>query len=144
MRLQWAIALAAVCLVVAIGALAYGAGKASAPEVIQAQQFELVDEGKVLAVLGLRGVNLTPGRVVIVGPDEKVESEGSLALPDGRVALPAHMAKLPFLELRDEEGRTRVEIAVEARGEPTMRLRDEDGRVTYVVPPVHGVQMLAE
>ena len=62
MRAKWAIAIVVVCLVVMVAAIAYAAGRASAPEaapdavaeVIRAQRFELVDaEGKVRGALGM-------------------------------------------------------------------------------------------
>ena len=53
MRRDWfLLSVAVACMLVAVGALAYGAGKTAAPAVVQAQQFELVnDEGRVVAAL---------------------------------------------------------------------------------------------
>jgi HEAT repeat protein len=56
MRARWVIVVVAVCLVVTVAAIAYAAGKTSAPEVIRAQRFELVDdEGRVRAALDVLG-----------------------------------------------------------------------------------------
>jgi len=47
MRAKWVVVVVAVCLVVTVAAIAYAAGKTSAPAVIRAQRFEVVDaEGR--------------------------------------------------------------------------------------------------
>ena len=93
-RGKWAVVLAA-CIVLAAVAAAYAAGQAkvSAPEVIRAQRFELVDaEGKVYAALRF-------GR--------RAEAEGA------EVAYPV---KRPVLEMYGENGRARVRVFVGPRG----------------------------
>ena len=135
MRRHWAIVLAAVCLAVTIGAVGYGAGKASdVPKVIQAERFELVDDGRVMAVLGLRA-----------GPPIEPESEYEVRWKRGptksRVVV-ATEERLPYLSLRDAEGRTRMEVALDRFQEPTIHLWDEEGKSLHSVPPVYGMQMM--
>jgi hypothetical protein len=53
MRLKWTIVVVALCVVVTAVAVACAAGRTSAPEVLRAQHFELVDvAGRVRAELG--------------------------------------------------------------------------------------------
>ncbi len=81
MRLHWATVLAAVCLAVAIGAVAYGAGKASAPEVIRAQRFEVIDgKGVIRAQLGV--TELAGGGVTLGLCDETGKARAGLSVSD--------------------------------------------------------------
>lgn len=53
-RVRWPVVVVAACLVVTVAAVAYAAGKVSAPKVLRAQKFELVDaEGVVRASLSM-------------------------------------------------------------------------------------------
>ena len=117
MRLFFAV-VAAVSLVVAIAAVAYAAGKTSAPEVIRAQAFEVVDaEGKVCAVLGLRG-----------------DGGGNLDLSDAKGLKRATLSVLPtggpVLMLSDARGEERATLTVHR-----LTMRDETGgeRATLTV-----------
>jgi hypothetical protein len=55
MKAGWVILILPVCFAVTVAAIAYAAGKTSAPDVIRAQKFELVDaEGRVRAALEVK------------------------------------------------------------------------------------------
>lgn len=104
--------------------------------VVRAGRFELVDSaGKVKAVLGVQTRLSQSVRIV--------DSDGNVVVvPEGAVATHSEGAKLPYLVLMDDEGRTRIEVAFDADGEPVIRIMDQDGRRAYVVPPVHELKML--
>ena len=109
----------AACVVVAIAAVAYAAGKTSAPEVLRAQAFEVVDaEGKVCAVLGLRG-----------------DGGGNLDLMDAKGLKRATLSVLPnggpVLMLSDARGEERATLTVHS-----LTVRDETGgeRAALQVP----------
>jgi hypothetical protein len=143
MRVKWAIVVVAFCVVVTAVAVAYAAGKTSAPEVIRAQSFELVDsEGTVLATLGAipygagaRGLAVMDSegamRVVLcVGPDGTaglgvVDSEGVgraalVGMPDGSYAV----------AVMDEKGTfPRVGLGVRADGTSGLNVKDETGKL---------------
>ena len=98
-RAKWVIVILAVCLVVTVAAIAYAAGKTSAPEVIQAQRFELVDaEGSVLASLGETGGTPT------LSLFEKGRSSAGLMLLGSGV---------PGLRLFDQKGRLCARMALD-------------------------------
>lgn len=110
MKATWLILILAVCLVVTVAALAYAVGKTSAPEVIRAQRFELVDaEGKIRAVLS----SDPDGRP---GPD--------LVLFDYKDEIRAKLA-LDGLELRDGKGHVRAAFVL--RDSPALMFVDEGG-----------------
>jgi len=113
MRAKWAIV--AACLV-AVVAIAYAAGKTSAPEVIRARRFEAVDpEGRVR---GLMGMGSDGGSPVLALIDEKGKQRALLSLdPDGN----------PNLGLYDEKGTMRAVLSLAADGSPGLLLRDEKG-----------------
>jgi len=96
MRVLFAV-VAAVSLVVAIAAVAYAVGRTTAPEVIRAQRFELVDEeGDVLWIFGT------------------ARGERGLLLFDGQGELRARLstdrAGDPGLQLRDSNGQLRAQV----------------------------------
>jgi hypothetical protein len=129
--------IAAACAVVTAAAIAYAAGQASAPEVMQAQRFELVDsEGKVKAVLGVRKQGSIVHQVTVLGPREHTTEETELVVSGGG-------AELPYLELKDEEGRTRVEVTFDRAGDPAILMKDGQGKVVFAAPLEFGVEMLA-
>jgi hypothetical protein len=108
------VCIVSLCVVVAAAA-AFGAGKSAAPDVIQAQRFELVDaDGEVRARLSVAPT---------IGPslflyDDRGEVRVRLRLtPDG----------CPSLELWDEEGRGGAAVFVGTEDSPTMVLRRRDG-----------------
>jgi len=125
----------------AVGASVYAAAREAPPaplgeRVVRAERFEVVDsEGKVKAVLGLQTRLARSVRVM--------DSDGNvLAVPEGATARRGEGARLPYLALMDDAGRTRIEVAFDAKGEPVIRIMDGDGRRVYVVPPVHELKML--
>ena len=145
-RGKWAVVLAA-CIVLAAVAAAYAAGQAkmSAPEVIRAQRFEVVDaEGKVQAVLGLRrdgGATLDlsdakglkratltllpdPGGPILVLSDARGEIRATLTVQQGG----------PSLTMRDAKGEERATLEVRRDGSPNMALRDADCKVMWEAP----------
>ena len=96
MRAKWAIVIVAVCLVATVAAIAYAAGKTSAPEVLQAQRFELVDEdGRVVAGLATDG-----------------DGAAQLRFWDGdghvRLAVGLRAKGEPVVRLQDETGKLHV------------------------------------
>lgn len=125
----------------ALGASVYAATRATteapaAKNVVRAERFELVDSaGKVMAVLGLQTRLAHAVRIVDV--------EGkTVVVPEGAVVTRGEGTPLPYVELMDDAGRTRIEVTFDEGGEPVIRMMGKDGRVTYVVPPVHEVKML--
>ena len=133
------VAIAAVCLVMTAAAIAYAAAKTSAPEVIQAQRFELVNaEGEVRAVLGL----LLADKPSLVLNDEKgtllamlcVGFDGSpgLALYDEKGTMRVGVSLMlgsPLITLYDEEGTGRAGLSLFPDGSPSITLHDEKGKV---------------
>ena len=85
MKARWVFLIPAVCLVVTVVALAYAAGTTSAPEVIGAQKFELVDaEGRVRAALEVKD----DGTAQLELCDEKGRPRAAVGLEtDGTPAL---------------------------------------------------------
>ncbi len=116
MTRRWMIVIVAVCLVVAAVAVAYAAvqNKASGPDVVRAQRFELVDaEGRVRALLAMS----LDGRPGLAFLDEKGEGRAGLVLgTDG-----------PTLELWDKKGKLRARLAVHPDLGPALTLHDEQG-----------------
>jgi len=110
------IGLAVVCLLVAVGAVGYGAGKASdVPEVIRAQRFEVVDgEGRTRAALGCQedgGASL-----VFTGKDGHLWATLGAAR-DGTSGL----------ILYDGAGHERAVLGRSAEGESTLLLVGQEG-----------------
>jgi hypothetical protein len=115
--------LAVVCLLVAVGAVGYGAGKASdVPEVIQAQRFEMLDEeGRVRAVVGL-GDDDGAGLAVM---DEKGHALLALGTkPDGSAGL---------VVLR-ETGMPIIAIGVGADRSEGLAVLDKEGKPIWAAP----------
>lgn len=108
--------LAVVCLLVAVGAVGYGAGKADAvPEVVRAQKFELVDAtGRVRAALMFK-VGGWPK------PGAEGESEEEIEIE-----------QIPELVLFDEQGTKRATLNVDRHGS-WFGLRRETGKLGAVV-----------
>jgi len=124
-----------------LGASVYAGTRVTPPallaeNVVRAERFELVDSaGKVMAVLGLQ-TRLTQSVKI-------VDAEGNVVVvPEGAVVMGGEGTPLPYVELMDDAGRTRIEVTFDEAGEPVIRMMGKDGRVTYVVPPVHEVKML--
>lgn len=117
------IAFGVVCLLVAVGAVGYGAGKATVvPEVIRAQRFEVVDgDGKVRAVLG----KADDGGSGLAAMDE--EGRARLALgtkADGSVGLAVlHKTGTPV-----------VAIGLGADGAAGLAVLDKQGNLTWAAP----------
>jgi len=139
-RGKWAVVLAA-CIVLAAVAAAYAAGQAkvSAPEVIRAQRFELVDEkGSPRAMLGLL-LHGGPGFTLY---DEKGNMRATLmVLPDGSPGFTFSDEKLvlladrgPGLTLYDEKGKMRAGLTVLPDGGPILELLDSSGRILFHAP----------
>ena len=137
-RGKWAVVLAA-CIVLAAVAAAYAAGQAkvSAPEVIRAQKFELVDEkGKVRAELTL--VDGIPGLLL---SDQEGKPRAALGLDkNGTPSLSLHDSSgktraalsfmrpggtAPTLAMFDERGKQRVQLGIVENGSPGLSLCDE-------------------
>ncbi len=107
--------LIALLCIVAAAAAAFAAGKSAAPEVVQAQRFELVDtEGEVRARLSVAPT---------IGP--------GLFLYDDRGGMRARLRLTrdgcPSLELWDEEGRGGVAVFVGTVDNPAVMLRTSGG-----------------
>ena len=124
-----------------LGASVYAGTRVTPPallaeNVVRAERFELVDSaGKVRAMLGLQTRLAHAVRIVDV--------EGkTVVVPEGAVVTSGEGTELPYVELMDDAGRTRIEVTFDEAGEPVIRMMGKDGRVTYVVPPVHEVKML--
>jgi len=124
-----------------LGASVYAGTRVTPPallaeNVVRAERFELVDSaGKVMAVLGLQ-TRLTQSVKI-------VDAEGNVVVvPEGAVVMGGEGTPLPYVELMDDAGRTRIEVTFDEAGEPVIRMMGKDGRVTYVLPPVHEVKML--
>jgi hypothetical protein len=131
MRASWVVA--GICLLVAIAAVAYAAGKTSASEVVRAQKFELVDaRGEARASLGVDSdgpaFELTDdgGR-----PRARlfVDADGvGLMLLDEKGAMRAGLGvgpEGPALGLLDGKETARASIGVESDG-PAVTLWDAD------------------
>ena len=128
MRAKWAMVIAAVCLMVTAAAIAYvvGQAKATAPKVVRAQRFELVDaQGRPRAMLGL-GPDGSPALELT---DEKRQVRAALSL--------APAGGQPTLVLYDDNRKGRAALALTADGQPMLGLRDEkgDGRAVLIVLP---------
>jgi len=134
------IGLAVVCLLVAVGAVGYGAGKASdVPEVIRAQRFEVVDgEGRTRAALGCQedgGASL-----VFTGKDGHLwatlgaarDGTSGLILYDGagheRAVLGRSAEGESTLLLVGQEGTGSAGLAVGADSLPSLELDGEGGK----------------
>ena len=150
MTRRWMIVIVAVCLVVTVAAIAYAAGKTTAPEVIRAQRFELVDaEGRVRIEMSIAGLSgQAPGIRLL---DEKGtgraglvlfrDGRPGLALSDEKGAVRAGLGLLrdgrPIMTLSDEKGEARAALSLLSDGSPILWLRDEKGklRATLAVFP---------
>ena len=101
-RAKWAVVMAALCLVVAIVAMAYAAGQAKAvpvQEVVRARRFELVDDnGRVRAAL-----QFTIGGWSKPGTEGKTKEE-------------IEREEIPQLVLFDERGTKRADLNVDRHG----------------------------
>jgi len=136
------IALAVACLLVAAGAVGYGAGKGGdVPEVVRAQAFELVDEeGKARAVLGLgregapnldlKDANGLKRATLALLPD----GSPVLVLNDARGEERATLTGGPSLTMRDKTGGERAALTVRYDGSPSLVLRDGKGEVISTMP----------
>jgi hypothetical protein len=131
------------CLVVAIAAVAYAAGRTKSPPtaVVRATRFELVDgEGKVWAALGFEGgtksasrqvglrlfdkTGAARARLALAGQDGSPELE----LQTGQAGLIVHLREgnEPMLVLRDARGRTGLVLLASDIGS-SLLLPDSDG-----------------
>lgn len=148
-RVRVLLAVVAACVLASVGALVHGAAEGgrltteAGQEVVRAQRFELVDsEGRVRAVFGIQKARPLVVSARIVDPDGNVvpvpEAEAEAMVMKG-----GQWPELPHMELRDAAGRSRVEVTLSEEGEPAIRMMDEKGKVTFAVPPVYGVEMLA-
>ena len=116
-RAKWPMVIAVLCLLVAVAAVAWAAGQAklSAPEVIQAQRFELVDaEGQVRGRLTV--ASSTGPALLLYDEDGSVRARLWLSL-DGS----------PSLNLYDTDGRGGVSAFPGTDGNPGVCLRDKEG-----------------
>ncbi len=147
-RARALVVLALACATAMVGAVVYGASTCgtvtteTAQDVVRAERFELVDsKGRVRAVLGVQSARPLLVSARIVGPEGNVvpvpEAEAEAMVRRG-----GQWPELPHIEMRDADGRTRVEITLGEEGEPAIRMMDEKGKVTFAVPPVYGVEML--
>ncbi len=138
---RWAI-LVVVCVVVAAVGLACGADKASAPEIVRAQRFQLVDDrGGVRAELamseGQPGMTLydAEGRI---RADISLGSDGAprlgLGWDNGKPCVLLSLDEVALghralLSLLDRRGRTRVALSVDPEDSPKVLLYDGNGAV---------------
>ncbi len=117
MKLKWAMVIAVPCLLVAVAAAAWAAGQAkvSAPEVIRAQSFELVDaEGRVQAKLAVHKDG--PGLILF---DHGGKVRAMLAVDKNGV---------PMLGLLDEKASIRAAVSVPTEGDAGLVLPNQPGR----------------
>lgn len=113
--------IAAVSAVLAVAAVAYAAGKTSAPQVVQAQSFQLVNsDGKVLATLG----PLAGGHGLALHGKDGITQVGLGIAADGR----------PGLALSDSRQRLRALVVIASDGSPTFHLYDETGKPIFKAP----------
>jgi len=143
------IALAVVCLLVAVGAVGYGAGKASdVPEVIRAQRFELVDEeGRVRSELRLNEFgeaclllcDAEGSPQITLGFDEGdrysmlVFSSGKAMDPRITLGVDPKTSRSE-IRLSDRDGKLRAALDLNAEGEPTLWFLPKDQRDGKPVP----------
>ena len=115
---KWAVLVVALCLVVAVAAVAYAAGKAKptvpVQEVVRAQRFELVDTaGEVYARLGFE-----KGQVQFNLYDKQGQDRASFVLfADG----------MPGLVLFDDKGEQRLSLSASSDAS-TLEMMDAAGR----------------
>jgi hypothetical protein len=97
--------------------------KAASPEVVRAQQFEVVDaRGRARIQLGMGKDGQTPGVWLY---DDKGEVRAWLSLhTDGR----------PGLALFDEKGKPRTWLGLYPNGEPHLTRYDEKGEIIWETP----------
>lgn len=87
-------------------------------EVVRAKRFELVDEDDEVRAL------------IATGPDGGASLEFVTDDETSRASIGVNRSGTAVIALRDETGRVRVRVAVEASGSPaTFNLRDESDRV---------------
>ncbi|HEV8716834.1 MAG TPA: hypothetical protein VGX03_28950 [Candidatus Binatia bacterium] len=91
---------------------------------IQAKKFEVVGQGKRLAVFSSEGLNFAEGNGAVSA------SSLFLTAPGGYSSLSASPVGL-FL---GEHGKRRIELFLELQGEPRLRLYDGAEKVTWAVP----------
>ncbi len=109
------IVVVALCAAATLVAVAYAAGKETAPEVVRAQRFELVDvDGKVRARLTV--ASTTGPALLLYDQAGGVRARVWLTL-DGS----------PYLNLYDANGRGGVSIFPGTDGNPGVCLRDKEG-----------------
>ena len=122
-RPKWAIVLAVVVVLGAIGA-AYAAGqtKATAPKVVRAQRFELVDaEGRVRGALAFS----PDGSPALVFTGAEGKSAAALGVLTG---------SRPNLMLADKKGKPRAVLTLLTDGTPAFVLWDKEGKVMWSAP----------
>jgi len=130
--------LAVVCLLMAVGALAYSAGKTTGDvsEVIRAERIELVDSGKVTAILGASPDGLVvrdaSGKMMaLVGA--RIDGVPQLGLFDehGRASFSVYLQRdgASGLYLSGQNSKSKISLSVSPDGTPALYLRGENGRL---------------
>ena len=133
--------LAVVCLFIAVGALgalAYSAGKTTGDvsEVIRAERIELVDSGKVVAILGASPDGLVVrdanGKMMaLVGA--RIDGVPQLGLFDerGSASFGVYLQRdgTSGLYLSGQNSRSKISLSVSPDGTPALYLTGENGRL---------------
>lgn len=123
-RSAGAVVAVATCLLLVVAAFAARRSSASAPNVLRAEKLELMDSGKVAAVL--QG---SPDGLEVRGPDGKLRAiVGSVG--DGA----------PALGLFDENGQATISLDITSDGQAGIHLASEDGTrsLSLIAPPKGG------
>jgi hypothetical protein len=87
-----------------------------------------VDEG----LTKLEALRKIPDEVVRKAAIKELKESG--ALGNDRIYVGRGRNKSAFIELLDTKGKTRIEISVDAAGNPKLNFLDENGKVTYSLP----------
>ena len=141
-RSNWAGLVTAVCLALLVGIAAYAAGQAnaSAPKVLRAERLELVDSGRVTAVLGGTpdglGVYDPKGKLrAIVGmPADGVPALGLLDETGScGISLDIGSDGAARLALTNRKGNAKVSLTTPSEGAPELLLRHKEGQVAIAL-----------
>jgi hypothetical protein len=129
-RSNWLAAVAFLGLLLATAAYATRHANAFAPNVLRAEKLELVDSGKVTAVL-----QASPDGLEIRGPDGKLRAMVGFAVD-----------RVSALTLFDEAGRGRISLDMTSDGQAEIHLASEDGErsLSLIAPPKGGPGLYLE
>lgn len=123
-KVKWMVLFAAACLVVAVAAVAYAAGKAAMPvaDTVAARRIILVDgHGKVRAALVV-----VDGNPALAMQDENGKTRVTLQLRSPKAN--------PTLAFDDRQGKTRALLTLHDNDQPGMALFDAAGATAWATP----------